>query len=198
MGDHLVGMHLRVAFLLANPGVPAQGYVPLGGMGTGWVVDTQGFTPVLPYPCPLCSPVHALHHIGCPTHNHALNDLPICNDVAAVCIPSVEPLWSYKDGSLPPTCSVRVPHLVSTLHAATPCVIRLCFVLLHPPFPDCFPVHLLYLHSRSFFTTAFFLCTSIMLLSTLLHTCTIIANNSTHGFAACVCVEAMEGGTSQI
>ena len=50
LGDHLVGMHLRIAFLLANPGVPAQGYVPLGGMGMGWVMDTWGFTPVLPYP----------------------------------------------------------------------------------------------------------------------------------------------------
>ena len=49
LGDHLVGMHLRVAFLLANPGVPTQGYIPLGGMGAGWVVDTWGFTPVLPY-----------------------------------------------------------------------------------------------------------------------------------------------------
>ena len=38
-----------ISFLLANPGVPAQGYVPLGGMGMGWVVDTRGFTPVLPY-----------------------------------------------------------------------------------------------------------------------------------------------------
>ena len=39
-----------VVFLLANPGVPAQGYryLPLGGMGTGWALDTQGFTPVLP------------------------------------------------------------------------------------------------------------------------------------------------------
>ena len=50
---------------LANPGVPdvpwgtgrtpdvpltpGQGYVPLGGMGMGWVVDTRGFTPVHPY-----------------------------------------------------------------------------------------------------------------------------------------------------
>ena len=47
MGDHLMGMHLRV---------PAQGYVPLGSMGTGWVMDTQGFTPVLPYTPPRLAP----------------------------------------------------------------------------------------------------------------------------------------------
>ena len=27
-----------MALLLAKPGVPAQGYVPLGDMGTGWVI----------------------------------------------------------------------------------------------------------------------------------------------------------------
>ena len=48
MGDHLVGMYLHIAFLLANHGVPMQGYIPLGGMGTGWVVDTWGFTLVFP------------------------------------------------------------------------------------------------------------------------------------------------------
>ena len=30
------------------PLTPGQGYVPLGGTGTGWVMDTRGFTPVLP------------------------------------------------------------------------------------------------------------------------------------------------------
>ena len=40
---------LALAIHLPNPGVPAQGYVPLGGTGTGWAVDTRGFTPVLPY-----------------------------------------------------------------------------------------------------------------------------------------------------
>ena len=38
-----------VVLFLANPRVPTQGYIPLGGMGTGWALDTQGFTPVLPY-----------------------------------------------------------------------------------------------------------------------------------------------------
>ena len=38
-----------VVLFLANPGVPTQGYVPLRGMGTGWALDTWGFTPVLPY-----------------------------------------------------------------------------------------------------------------------------------------------------
>ena len=37
-----------VVFLLANPRVPAQGYIPLGGMGMGWALDTLGFIPVLP------------------------------------------------------------------------------------------------------------------------------------------------------
>ena len=37
-----------VVFLLVNPRVPAQGYVPLRGTGTGWALDTRGFTPVLP------------------------------------------------------------------------------------------------------------------------------------------------------
>ena len=31
------------------PLTPQQGYVPLGGTGMGWVVDTRGFTPVLPF-----------------------------------------------------------------------------------------------------------------------------------------------------
>ena len=47
LGGHLVGCTF-VAFLSANPRVPAQGYVPLGGTGMGWAMDTQVFTPVLP------------------------------------------------------------------------------------------------------------------------------------------------------
>ena len=111
------------------------------------------------------------------------------HDVATISFPSVEPLWSYKDGSLPPTCSIRVPHLVSTLHTATPfsnCLVShiLCFHTLHSlvAFLYTFCTYIV----EAFFTTAFFLCTSIMLLSTLLHTCTIIANNGTRGFVMCV------------
>ena len=45
VGDHLMGMHIP----LGQPQEPTQGYIPLGGMGMGWVMDTWGFTPVLPY-----------------------------------------------------------------------------------------------------------------------------------------------------
>ena len=54
-----VSYYQFIVFLLANPGVPTQGYVPLRGMGTGWVLGTWGFIPVLPYPIYLhtCNPI---------------------------------------------------------------------------------------------------------------------------------------------